>query len=127
MKRWLLVALVACSSPKQTPAPAPAPTPAPTPAPDPTPPAPDPTPPKQDPPATPKPDPPGQVNTQKLHDKCGPNDACGPGMTCAHYFGIAGPRGPEFKTCEIKCTKGTACPTGTTCGIIADGPGQVCR
>jgi hypothetical protein len=62
----------------------------------------------------------------KLHEKCGANDACGEG-TCVTYFGIAGPRGPQFKTCEIKCTKTTKCPTGTSCGIVADGPGQVCR
>jgi hypothetical protein len=43
------------------------------------------------------------------------------------YYGIAGPRGPQFKTCEIKCDKPTKCPAGTSCGVIADGPGQVCR
>jgi hypothetical protein len=61
-----------------------------------------------------------------LHEKCGPNDSCGVGE-CVTYFGIAGPRGPQFKTCEIKCDATTKCPAGTSCGVIADGPGQVCR
>jgi len=62
----------------------------------------------------------------KLHAKCGPGDACGEG-TCVSYYGIAGPRGPQFKTCEIKCDKTTKCPTGTKCSTVADGPGQVCN
>jgi hypothetical protein len=44
------------------------------------------------------------------------------------YYGIAGARGPEFKSCEIKCAgKGAACPDGRKCTTIADGPGSVCR
>jgi hypothetical protein len=43
------------------------------------------------------------------------------------YYGVAGPRGPEFKTCEMPCGKGDKCPAGTKCTTIADGPGQVCR
>ena len=62
----------------------------------------------------------------KLHAKCGPGDSCGEG-TCVTYYGIAGPRGPQFKTCEIKCDKTTKCPTGTKCSTVADGPGQVCN
>jgi hypothetical protein len=156
MHRSLIAALVfvvACSgnasqSPgSATPAPAPAPTtpgpsdPAPTPAPDPTPatPAPTPTTPApKDPaptpaptnPKTPKKEPPPAdpaPTLPKMHEKCGANDACGPGLTCKSYYGIAGARGPQFKTCEIPCDKTTKCPAGTTCGIIADGPGQVCR
>jgi hypothetical protein len=59
-------------------------------------------------------------------EKCGPNDTCGEG-TCVTYYGIAGPRGPAFKSCEIKCAGGVTCPTGKTCVTVADGPGQVCR
>ncbi len=112
-----------------TPAAAPAPTPAPAepspaaaPAPEPVPaarPAPTPTP-------APPPVPPGA--TPRLGDACGANDACPAPMTCVSYFGIAGARGPQFKTCEIKCKpKSKDCPSGTTCRTIADGPGSVCR
>lgn len=139
MRRLLLLLVVACSNPapSPSPSPAPAPTPDPTPtAPDPTPPAPAPTPDPVPPAPTPTPDPPKPDPTPtqtppaaagKLHDKCGAGDACVAPAKCEKYYGIAGPRGPEFKTCEIKCTKLTKCPSGSTCGIIADGPGQVCR
>jgi hypothetical protein len=54
-------------------------------------------------------------------------DACAEGLECVTYYGIAGPKGPAFKSCENKCDAGQACPEGTTCQTIADGPGQVCR
>lgn len=61
-------------------------------------------------------------------EKCGANDACASGLSCLTYYGIAGPRGPEFKSCEIPCAaKGSTCPAGQKCITIADGPGQVCR
>jgi hypothetical protein len=60
-------------------------------------------------------------------EKCGPADTCAPGLACASYYGIAGARGPEFKTCEKKCATDNDCPAGRKCGVIADGPGQVCR
>jgi len=63
----------------------------------------------------------------KLGDKCGDNDACAAPATCVTYSGIAGPSGPQFKTCEVKCTPDTKCPDGTKCTTIADGPGSVCR
>ena len=62
----------------------------------------------------------------KLGETCGPNDTCGEG-TCVTYYGIAGPRGPAFKSCEIKCAGGTPCPATKSCVTVADGPGQVCR
>src|SRR5687767_13567439 len=62
-----------------------------------------------------------------LGENCGEGDACAQGMTCVAYYGIAGPRGPQFKTCEIRCDKDNACPAEHTCVTIADGPGQVCR
>lgn len=47
---------------------------------------------------------------------------------CVEYYGIAGPSGPKFESCEIVCTPGkTTCPEGTECVTIADGPGNVCR
>jgi hypothetical protein len=53
---------------------------------------------------------------------------CAPPYTCVKYYGIAGPRGPEFRSCEIPCpTAQSECPKGTKCTTIADGPGAVCR
>ena len=63
-----------------------------------------------------------------IGEKCGAGDACAAPATCVSYYGIAGPNGPQFKSCEIKCTpKGGECPKGKTCHTIADGPGSVCR
>lgn len=71
-------------------------------------------------------DTPSAPSTQGLGEKCAEN-GCQTGQACVHYFGIAGPKGPEFTSCEIACADGAACPEGTTCITIADGPGQVCR
>lgn len=60
-------------------------------------------------------------------ENCAPDDTCAAGLECVKYYGIAGARGPQFKTCETKCDGGKACPDGTKCITIADGPGQVCR
>jgi hypothetical protein len=69
----------------------------------------------------------GGAALPKQGEKC-PDDKCAAGLTCKKYYGIAGARGPEFKTCEIPCTgKGSTCPAGQTCVTIADGPGQVCK
>jgi hypothetical protein len=65
-----------------------------------------------------------------IGEKCGEGDSCAQGLTCVSYYGIAGAKGPQFKTCEIKCDKDheeTVCPKGTHCATIADGPGSVCR
>jgi hypothetical protein len=62
-----------------------------------------------------------------IGENCGANDACAPGLTCVSYYGIAGARGPQFKSCEIRCERGGGCPDGLQCITIADGPGQVCR
>jgi hypothetical protein len=58
---------------------------------------------------------------------------CQPPKQCLEYFGIAGPSGPKFVSCEIRCdpTESAAasakakssCPEGTSCVTIADGPG----
>ena len=62
-----------------------------------------------------------------IGENCGDGDKCAKGLTCVSYYGIAGARGPQFKTCEIKCTADAQCPSGTKCVTVADGPGQVCR
>ena len=63
----------------------------------------------------------------KQGQKCGENDACESGTTCVKYYGIAGAKGPQFTSCEIKCSSNKQCPSGQACTTIADGPGQVCR
>lgn len=61
-----------------------------------------------------------------LGQPCGAAGACGEGA-CVTYYGIAGPRGGEFTSCEIKCDAQGGCPKGLQCTTIADGPGTVCR
>jgi len=117
----LLAFVVACSSHK--PAPPPPPTTTETPPPSTTPDTPKP----EDPAPMGSSSPPPATGAPKLHEKCGANDACEAPAKCETYYGIAGPKGPQFKTCEIKCDKSTTCPTGTKCGVVADGPGQTCR
>jgi eight-cysteine-cluster-containing protein len=56
-----------------------------------------------------------------------PDQKCADGLTCIEYYGIAGPQGPKFTSCEVPCGQGGPCPEGQTCITIADGPGQVCR
>jgi hypothetical protein len=49
---------------------------------------------------------------------------------CVSYYGIAGPSGPMFYSCEIPCDHGVengGCPDGMRCVTIADGPGDVCQ
>jgi hypothetical protein len=108
-KALLAVAFVACSSSAPS-------SQAPAPAPQPAPPAAEPT------PAAARP-----ATAPGIGEKCGAADACAPPATCVVYYGIAGKRGPEFKTCEVKCGPTTTCPDGKTCRTIADGPGSVCR
>lgn len=63
----------------------------------------------------------------QVGQNCGPGDSCPNGTQCVKYYGIAGPNGPEFKSCEIPCGDAKACPSGLSCVTIADGPGAVCR
>lgn len=61
--------------------------------------------------------------------ECG-GKTCKPGQECITYYGIAGPRGPRFRSCEWRCRRGQpndGCPPGTKCVTVADGPGRVCR
>lgn len=134
---WLpLLLVIACGCPQKTgteapPAPSqPAPTqpepmqPAPTP---PTEPAPTPPAPTQGSGSAAEPAPNWPKAAPGIGENCGDKDACAKGLTCVAYYGIAGARGPQFKTCEIKCTADASCPADHKCVTIADGPGQVCR
>lgn len=59
---------------------------------------------------------------------CAGGKACAAGLSCTTYYGIAGPQGPSFHSCEIACGPDKPkCPGTTTCITIADGPGMVCR
>lgn len=54
---------------------------------------------------------------------------CAAPTQCIEYYGIAGPSGPKFVSCEIPCKQSAkdSCPAGKKCVTIADGPGSVCR
>lgn len=71
------------------------------------------------------------IDLAQLGADCGAGDRCTGGTTCVTFYGIAGPQGPAFKSCELPCADGQggkgACPAGSSCVLIADGPGQVCR
>ena len=79
--------------------------------------------PKQAPPATP----PSAGAAPGVGQTCGSADECAPGLECIKFYGVAGARGPQLKSCEIRCGADKMCPTGTACKTVADGPGQVCR
>jgi hypothetical protein len=69
----------------------------------------------------------GTLDLAKLGSPCDETDRCAGGGECVTYYGIAGPNGPAFKSCEITCASGKGCPAGSSCITIADGPGAVCR
>lgn len=77
--------------------------------------------------------PPPPFDLAQLGAPCGEGDGNGnrcpaAGTTCVKYYGIAGPRGPEFSSCEIPCADDkSVCPAGSRCVTVADGPGAVCR
>jgi hypothetical protein len=71
--------------------------------------------------------PPANTAAPGVGQPCGANGLCAAGFECVSYFGVAGARGPQFKTCEIRCGADKPCPNGLACKTIADGPGQVCR
>jgi hypothetical protein len=58
---------------------------------------------------------------------CDPDGRCARKLTCVRYRGVAGERGPEFNSCELRCSATGKCPAGQQCLTIADGPGRVCR
>lgn len=112
MRFLLVLAIAACSS-SSSPQPASQPATPSTPAS-----------PKEAPPTTP---PAAGTTAPGVGQTCGSADECAPGLECIKFYGIAGPRGPQFKSCEIRCGADKMCPTGTACKTVADGPGQVCR
>ncbi len=61
-------------------------------------------------------------------ERCG-KTTCKAPESCIEYFGIAGPSGPAFRECAIRCKPGrpASCPDGMDCVTIADGPGPICR
>ena len=62
----------------------------------------------------------------ELNSEC-VDDTCPEGLTPVHFYGIAGPSGPQFCWCTIPCEEDpSVCPSGTSCVSIADGPGTVC-
>ena len=69
------------------------------------------------------------VAKPKQAEPCDENGKCAHGLTCVRYYGVAGARGPQMTSCEIRCGGKTKhhCPYGQTCTTVADGPGQVCR
>jgi hypothetical protein len=78
--------------------------------------------------AAPKPAPEPAANLPASSGAPCDDKGCASPYQCVKYYGIAGPRGPEFKSCEIPCADAKAvCPEGTACTTIADGPGRVCR
>ncbi|MEO8553502.1 MAG: hypothetical protein ABI678_26190 [Kofleriaceae bacterium] len=79
------------------------------------------------PPPPPAPAPTPEPSPAPTPAMCGDKPACEAPATCVDYYGIAGARGPQFHSCEIKCDASTACPDGKKCATIADGPGSVCR
>lgn len=62
-----------------------------------------------------------------IGENCGAGDTCAAGLTCVSYYGFAGTRGPQFKSCEVRCEADKGCPSGRTCMTVSDGPGRVCR
>lgn len=74
------------------------------------------------------PAPAASLDLAQLGVPCGERGLCVEPTECVRYYGIAGPRGPQFSSCELRCAgPAKACPTGARCVTVADGPGEVCR
>lgn len=109
---YVLGLVVACGSPSNAPS---APSPQPIPA----------APPQPAPAEPPRAD---TLDLAQLGAPCGERGLCIEPTTCVRYYGIAGPSGPQFSSCELPCAEpGSTCPSGASCVTIADGPGAVCR
>ena len=66
------------------------------------------------------------VDLDELNRDC-VDDQCPEWLTPVHFYGIAGPSGPEFCWCTIPCEdEDVECPEGTSCVTVSDGPGLVC-
>ena len=70
-------------------------------------------------------DAPPDVDLTQLGADCDPGGGCAAGLTCLTYTGLGG---QELHSCEIGCGEDPgACPAGSSCVTISDGPGAVCR
>jgi len=70
-------------------------------------------------------DAPPDVDLTQLGAACDPGGQCSAGLSCLTYSGFGG---MELHSCEIACGEDPgACPAGSTCVTISDGPGAVCR
>ncbi|WP_428267472.1 hypothetical protein [Haliangium sp.] len=89
---------------------------------------PDPVEPEPVEPASPPQAPPSAGNPTPTQGQACPEGQCAEGLSCLSYYGIAGPKGPTFTSCERPCAGDpSACLDGEQCVQIADGPGAVCR
>lgn len=69
----------------------------------------------------------GGVSINDLGTECSDQGTCPEGLAAVEYCGIAGCDVGGFCTCEITCGDDPqACPTGSECVTISDGPGPVC-
>ena len=76
------------------------------------------------------PEPPSNVcpplELDELNTPC-VDGTCPSALTPIKFYGVAGPAGPEFCWCSLRCSlSADACPDGTHCQTIPDGPGDVC-
>ena len=55
-----------------------------------------------------------------------PAGLCAQGFSCISYYGVAGPAGELFSSCEIPCDSKGMCPRDEMCMTISDGAGEVC-
>jgi hypothetical protein len=68
--------------------------------------------------------PPNPTTTKAArHEACSDTTPCDTGLDCVSYNGIAG---NELRSCEMRCDGKEGCPTGEHCGVVADGPRDVC-
>ena len=66
------------------------------------------------------------VDLSKLGTPC-QSGACPAGLEPVTYCGFTGCGGGTMCSCEIRCGQDSgACPPGTACAFISDGPGEVC-
>jgi hypothetical protein len=62
-----------------------------------------------------------------LNSTCPDNDECPAGLEPVTFYGVAGPQGPEFCWCSIRCADDpNVCPNATRCTTLADGPSDIC-
>lgn len=66
-----------------------------------------------------------EEDLSKLHTDC-TAASCPPSMQCLAWYGVSGPLGPKYMTCEIPCDPASpSCPNGLSCAGSGDGPPPV--